>query len=239
MSVFVVAILLAQALWFWPTFPGGWFSLFRAADSCGDPSASSCFASSLLLSTLQHLLELSIWRKFDVCFSANASHLSYMPYASICMDVSWHGRNMGHPKLPISNNHREFAMGFMATTKSYQIYDPPEMAELKLIWSATIRHKEKSLSPTQKSWLETLRGRLWKPRMIRASVDTRWYEYIMWIYTSCWGNRVTQVLGNWWKQCTFAVLSWRSLGQYACLHKSDARNKRTKIICSLLFHAVA
>lgn len=158
------------------------------------------------------------------------------------MDVSWHGRNMGHPKTsykqPTIGN---LPMGCMATTKSMNLWSTWDgWIEADLIRHHTPQ-REILITNTEimAQWLETLRGRLWKPRMIRASVDTRWYEYIMWIYTSCWGNRVTEVLGNWWKQCTFAVLSWRPLGQYACLHKSDTRNNRTKIICSLLFHAVA
>lgn len=216
--------------------PWGWFSLFRAADSCGDPSASSCFASSLLLSTLQHLLELSIWRSRMIFFSKRNTHLSYMPYAWMFLDmaVTW-----AIQKLPISNQ----PLGNLPIgCNDHQIYE--SMIHLRwLNWSwsdpppyATKRNPDhQHRNHGWKHWGDPL----WKPRMIRALVDTRWYEYIMWIYTSCWGNRVTQVLGNWWKQCTFAVLSWRPLGQYACLHKSDTRNTRTKIICSLLFHAVA
>lgn len=236
MSVLVVAILLAQAFWFWPTFPGG-----------------DWVCSEQLIPAQTHLHHLALHHhcfcpRFNTCWSSQSEESlmiflfserkpsAHMPYAWMFLDmaVTW-----AIQKLPISN--QPLGMGCMATTKSMNLWSTWDgWIEADLIRHHTPQ-REILITNTEimAQWLETLRGRLWKPRMIRASVDTRWYEYIMWIYTSCWGNRVTEVLGNWWKQCTFAVLSWRPLGQYACLHKSNTRNNRTKIICSLLFHAVA
>ena len=149
MSVLVVAILLAQACWFWPTFPGG-----------------DWVCSEQLIPAETHLHHLALHHhcfcpRFNTCWSSQSEESlmiflfskrkpsAHMPYAWMFLDmaVTW-----AIQKLPISNQPLGICPWVAWQPPNLWIYDPPEMAELKLIWSATIRHKEKSLSPTQKSW---------------------------------------------------------------------------------------
>ena len=114
----------------------------------------------------------------------------------------------------------------------------PEIAELKLISSATIRHKEKSLSHVIMAG--STEGKTWKTQDDQSFSR---YEYICDL-THLVGTIVLHKfwsckLGDGWKQCTLQSCLEDLLDSMHVCIKNDARSTQTKILCSLLFHAVA